>query len=342
MLVPQSPASFQQGMDQREIQSADRERSNSGVNADYHGSDDAASVVHLGSDSIPPRDQGFKCENATVLASGAAARQHNSQDDSESLPAGLPQPEHTPQQVPANPSSHDTESSSGSWRKRQRTESDDGSHKESNTDTAIEPSPQDPVRGYISWLTERSAEVQEQIDGINSFDGCVKYYEELREMFLSPQGMHKKELEALHAEMCATQQDEQDNIAIRNFLQPVIQRRGPDCPEEWRAALDRCNKSLQLIEARKSTIDDQISKKTEWLVQQIEECERGSREFAEHIENSPPKLAREERTKRAIHIMKKLVEMGESGMASWTDGELDSLEKWIGRLAARKPIEDSD
>ncbi|KAM0288755.1 hypothetical protein ACHAO9_006819 [Fusarium lateritium] len=317
-------------------------RSSSSVNVDYHESDDAASVIYRGSDSVSPRDQGSKCENATVLASGTAARQHNSHEGSGSLPAVPSQPDHTPQQVPSNSSRNGTETSSNSRRKRQRTASDDGSNEENNTDTAIEPSPQDPVRGYISWLTDGSTKVQEQIDSSQELDDCLKHYQELRRRFLSRKGEHDQKLDTLGAQLCAIQKDEQDNIAIRNVLQPIIQRRGTDCAEEWRAALNRCNKSLQLIETRKAMVTDQISQEKDWFVRKLEEYDRKISGFAENIEAQAPDLAQDKRTKRAIHIMKELVEMGESGMATWTDDELDSLEKWIGRLAARKPIEDSD
>ncbi|KAM0478719.1 hypothetical protein ACHAP7_005865 [Fusarium lateritium] len=337
-----SPASSQRGIDQLEIQLPDRGRSSSSVNVDYHESDDAASVIYRGSDSVSPRDQGSKCENATVLASGTAARQHNSHEGSGSLPAVPSQPDHTPQQVPSNSSRNGTETSSNSRRKRQRTASDDGSNEENNTDTAIEPSPQDPVRGYISWLTDGSTKVQEQIDSSQELDDCLKHYQELRRRFLSRKGEHDQKLDTLGAQLCAIQKDEQDNIAIRNVLQPIIQRRGTDCAEEWRAALNRCNKSLQLIETRKAMVTDQISQEKDWFVRKLEEYDRKISGFAENIEAQAPDLAQDKRTKRAIHIMKELVEMGESGMATWTDDELDSLEKWIGRLAARKPIEDSD
>ncbi|KAM0196040.1 hypothetical protein ACHAPI_006057 [Fusarium lateritium] len=271
-----------------------------------------------------------------------AARQHNSHEGSGSLPAIPSQPDHTPQQVPSNSSRNGTETSSNSRRKRQRTASDDGSNEENNTDTAIEPSPQDPVRGYISWLTDGSTKVQEQIDSSQELDDCLKHYQELRRRFLSRKGEHDQKLDTLGAQLCAIQKDEQDNIAIRNVLQPIIQRRGTDCAEEWRAALNRCNKSLQLIETRKAMVTDQISQEKDWFVRKLEEYDRKISGFAENIEAQAPDLAQDKRTKRAIHIMKELVEMGESGMATWTDDELDSLEKWIGRLTARKPIEDSD
>ncbi|KAM0210861.1 hypothetical protein ACHAQI_005583 [Fusarium lateritium] len=249
---------------------------------------------------------------------------------------------HAAQQPSSTASSHGTESSSGSQRKRRRTTSDDGNDKERNTDTATKSSPQEPVRGYISWLTKRSAEVQKDIDSSQGLDDSLKYYQELKKEILSQEGKHQQKVDILVAQFRAIEKDEQDNIAIRNVILPIIQRRGTDCAEEWRAALNRCNTSLQIIEERKDTIDDQIDSETSSFVSQVEECDERISDCAEDIEDYARKLAQDKRTKRAIHIMKKLVEMGESGMATSTEGELDGLEKWIGRLAARKPIEDSD
>jgi chromosome segregation ATPase len=147
---------------------------------------------------------------------------------------------------------------------------------------------------------------------------------------------HERRLETLQAAMRAIQQDEQDNTAIRNSLQPIIRRRGSDCAEEFRAALARCNKSLQLIETRKRTVEDYISHRKALFDQELQEYDTTIREIGEQIEAWAPELAQHERTKRAIHIMKTLVEMRESGMACWSDCELDELEEWIGCLAARK------
>lgn len=149
---------------------------------------------------------------------------------------------------------------------------------------------------------------------------------------------HEQKLETLQAEMRAIQQDEQDNITIRNSIQPIIQRRGSNCAEEWRAALDRCNKSLQLIETRKRTVEDCIFHRKTIFNQELREYDTTIREIGEQIEAWAPELAQHERTKRTIHVMKALVEMRESGMACWSDCELDDLEKWLGNLALRKPI----
>ncbi|CAJ0554554.1 Ff.00g130670.m01.CDS01 [Fusarium sp. VM40] len=114
---------------------------------------------------------------------------------------------------------------------------------ECNTGTAVEPNPKDPVHGYISWLTEKAAQVQKNIDSIHSLDDHLETLKVFEATFLT-QEEHEQKLETLQAEMHAIQQDEQDNIAIRNSIQPIIQRRGSSCAEEWRAALERCNKSL--------------------------------------------------------------------------------------------------
>jgi hypothetical protein len=50
--------------------------------------------------------------------------------------------------------------------------------------------------------------------------------------------------------------------------------------------------------------------------QELEEYETRIRDYAEQIEANAPKLAQQERTRRATHIMETLVEMGESGIAT--------------------------
>ncbi|SPJ71114.1 uncharacterized protein FTOL_00842 [Fusarium torulosum] len=327
--------------DQQEIQAANGESCSD--NGNNHETDDEASVICVGSNPVSPRDQDFKCRDiATVLASCAAAEQHNSKEGSGRLSEIPSQTGHSIQSPSSNTSYHGTKASSGSLRMRQRTASYAGNDEVSNTDTAVERSLQDPVRKYISWLTVRSAEVEEWIDNVHTLEDHLEYERELKTKFLTQQEKHEQKLDTLQAEMHAIEQDEQKNIDIRNSHLPIIQRRGSDCAEEWRAALDRCNKSLQMIEARKRTVDNQISTVKEIFRQELEGYETRIREYAEQIEAYAPELAQGERKKRAIHIMKKLVEMGESGMASWSDRELDYLENWIGELAVRKPIGDSD
>jgi DNA repair exonuclease SbcCD ATPase subunit len=197
-------------------------------------------------------------------------------------------------------------------------------------------------RGYISWLTERSAKVEERIDNAHTLEDYLENEKESKTKFLTQQDKHEQELKTLQAEINTIEQDEQDNIAVRNSLLPIIKRRGSDCAGEWRAALDRCNRSLELIEARKTEVNYQISARKETFRQELEGYDTRIKEYGEQIEAYALELAQEERKKRAIHIMKKLVAMGESGMATWSDRELDYLEKWVRRLAVRKPIGDSD
>jgi DNA repair exonuclease SbcCD ATPase subunit len=197
-------------------------------------------------------------------------------------------------------------------------------------------------RGYILWLTVRSAKVEEYIHDIHRLEDGLEKVKKLKTQLLITQQEYEQRLETLQAKMHAIKQDEKDNIAVRNSLLPIIERRGSDCAGEWRAALDRCNRSLELIEARKTKVDDDISFYKERVGQEPEGYDTRIREHREQIEAWAPELAQEKRKKRAIHIMKKLVEMGESGMATWSGRELDYLEKWVCRLAVRKPIGDSD
>lgn len=298
-LVAQALASTTRLIDQQKIQESGTGRGN---NDNDHGIDEEVTVMVL-------------CEDAQC---------HNSTQGSGNLSVIPSQPEPTTQQLSSDASHHGTKAYSPSQRKRQRTASDDGSDEESNTDTAVKHNLQDPVvgyfslmilhlltilqRGYISWLTEMPCEFQESINMIRGLGGVLlETTKQLETDFLTRQGNHEQEIETLQAELRAIQQEEQDNIAVRNFLQPIIQRQGSDCAEEWRAALDRCNKSLKSIEERRRWVKVRIFYKKKGYDQRTVAYETKIREIGEQIEASAPELAQCERIKRVIHTMKTLV-----------------------------------
>lgn len=297
-------------------------------------------------------------DKAAVSAFCEGVQHHNSKEGSRSHSAIQAQPDPITQQVSSDALHHSMEASSPSQRKRKRTASDDGSDEERNTDTAVESNPQDPVvghfslmiphlltilqRGYISWLKATSDKAEKFIFGIRSMEDYLEVLKNEKREFLTTQKDHEQKLATLRAEMRAIRKDEKDHITIRNSLLSFTLRRGSDCPEEWRTTLNQCNKFLKLLKARKEKADYNFSNYKERFDQELEGHDTRIREHREQIEAWAPELAQEERKKRAIHIMQKLVEMGESGIATWSSCELDSLEKWIGRLAGRKPIEDGD
>ncbi|KIL86003.1 hypothetical protein FAVG1_10973 [Fusarium avenaceum] len=282
-LVDQALTSSNRVTDQQKIQESG---AICGNNDNDHGIDEEVIVMVL-------------CEDAQC---------HNSKQGSGNLSAIPSQPEPTTQQLSSDAFHHGTKAYSPSQRKRQRTASDDGSDEESNTDTAVKHNLQDPVRGYMSWLTKLSCEFQESINMIRGLGGVLlETTKQLETDFLTRQGNHEQEIETLQAELRAIQQDKQDNIAVRNFLQPIIQRQGSDCAEEWRAALDRCNKSLKPIEERRRSVKDRILYKKKGYDMRTVTYETKIREIGEQIEASAPELAQCERIKRVIHIMKTLV-----------------------------------
>jgi hypothetical protein len=123
-------------------------RGRCGGNDDHHDSDDKASAIGAGSNPVALKDQYLKLyDKTTVLAPCADAQQYNSQEGTRSLSDIPSQPDPIAQQLSSDSFHHRTRAPSPPQRKRQRTTYDDGSDEESNTYTAIEPSPQDPVVG---------------------------------------------------------------------------------------------------------------------------------------------------------------------------------------------------
>ncbi|KAI6765870.1 hypothetical protein HG530_006940 [Fusarium avenaceum] len=265
-LVAQALASATRLIDQQKIQESGTGRGN---NDNDHGIGEEVTIMVL-------------CEDAQC---------HNSKQGSGNLSTIPSQPEPTTQQLSSDAFHHGTKAYSPSQRKRQRTASDDGSDEGSNTDTAVKHNLQDPVRGYISGLTELSCKFQESINMIRGLGGVLlETTKQLETDFLTRQGKHEQEIETLRAE-----------------LRPIIQRQGSKCAKEWRAALDRCNKSLKPIRERRRSVDDLIMCEKRSYDMRTVAYETKIREIGDQIEASALELAECQGIKRVIRIMKTLV-----------------------------------